>query len=231
MKPTIYHLFPTAVASFECDNHSEFKEAFYNQLPEHCIPHENGSGLISGEYTGKVYVHTDEKLVGLFKFVSDCITEYLNQISFDSSRVDINIVKSWISATSRDSTTPVHLHATSHLSFVYYMNIPENADPIAFQITNSPNEPYNSAFGETVGRQKSMVLERNIFNSNRSVINVKEGQLLVFPSNLLHGTIKVGDIEDNQRISLAGDVLLVYNEAAPNYATGLFDPKTWRKFS
>ena len=35
---------------------------------------------------------------------------------------------------------------------------------------------------------------------------------------------------DAQRISLAGDVLLVFNEENPNYATGVFDPSTWRVF-
>jgi hypothetical protein len=34
----------------------------------------------------------------------------------------------------------------------------------------------------------------------------------------------------DQRIALAGDVLLVFNEPAPNYATGVFDPLTWRVF-
>lgn len=231
MTPLIYNLFPTAVASFKSDNHLVYKKAFYEQLPEHCIQHESGLGLISGEYTGKVYVHTDEKLYGLFEFISTCVRGYLNQLSFDCSRVDINIVKSWLSVSAKDTTTPFHMHATSHLSFVYYMNMPKNADPIAFQINYSPNEPYPGAFSETVGRQKSMVLERNMFNSNRSIISVEEGQCLIFPSHLSHGTIKAGDIGDEQRVSVAGDVLLVFNEAAPNYATGLFDPKTWRKFS
>jgi hypothetical protein len=40
----------------------------------------------------------------------------------------------------------------------------------------------------------------------------------------------MGDMGDETRISLAGDVLLVFNEQSPNYSSGLFDPKTWRKF-
>ena len=60
---------------------------------------------------------------------------------------------------------------------------------------------------------------------------LEEGQLLVFPSHLHHGTMKMGDMGSAQRIAVAGDVLLVFNESAPNYATGVFDPRTWRSFA
>ena len=224
-------MFPTAVASFKSDNHEAYKRAFNERMPHHCVPHESSAGLISGESSGKVYVHTDEALSDLFGFVSRCVGEYLDQLAFDRSRVAINIVKTWISATNNNTVTPVHAHATSHLSFVYYMNMPKDADAIAFQIQASPNEPFYGAFGESTPRQRSLVLERNALNANQSVLQVEEGQLLIFPSHLLHGTVKTGDIGADTRISLAGDVLLVFNEEAPNYATGVFDPKTWRVFN
>ena len=66
-------LFPTAVASFKCGQHAEFKNTFMERMPEHCIPHESGSGLIAGESSGKVYLHTDEALAPLFRFVARCI--------------------------------------------------------------------------------------------------------------------------------------------------------------
>lgn len=224
------YLFPTAVAMFESNNHEQYKRTFFERMPEHCIQHESGAGLISGESSGMVYLHTDEAMQSFFKFVSDCAEEYLNQLSYDRSRVDINIVKTWISATNSSTVTPTHMHATSHMSFVYYMNMPEDADAIAFQIQASPNEPYHGAFGDATPRQKSFVLERNVLNSNQSIIPAREGQLLIFPSNLYHGTVKMGDMGNDTRISLAGDILLVFNEAQPNYATGVFDPATWRKF-
>jgi hypothetical protein len=230
MTIALHYLFPTVVAAFQSDNHEDYKKVFNERMPEHCIPHESGAGLISGESSGKVYVHTDEALAGFFGFVSRCVGEYLDQLAFDRSRVDINIVKTWISATDRNGLTPVHAHATSHISFVYYMDMPVGADPIAFQVMASPNEPFYGAFGASTPRQRSLVLERNALNANQSVIPVEEGQLLVFPSHLLHGTVKMGDIGDETRISLAGDVLLVFNEEAPNYATGVFDPRTWRVF-
>jgi hypothetical protein len=75
-----------------------------------------------------------------------------------------------------------------------------------------------------------MILERNALNANQSIMLVEEAQLLVFPSHLNHGTVKMGDMSNDQRVALAGDVLLVFNEPAPNYATGVFDPSTWRSF-
>ena len=231
MNCSLHHLFPTAVGMFKSDNHEEYKRTFFSRMPEHCILHESGQGLISGESSGKVYLHTDDFLKPFFEFVSRCVASYLDQLAYDRSRVAINIVKTWISATDGRTVTPVHAHATSHLSFVYYMNMPAQADAIAFQIQSSPNEPYYGAFSEGTNRQRSLVLERNSLNSNQSIVLVEEGQLLVFPSHLHHGTVKMGDMGDEQRIAVAGDVLLIFNEVAPNYATGVFDPRTWRTFS
>jgi uncharacterized protein (TIGR02466 family) len=230
MNGVFHYMFPTFVASFQSDNHEAYKKAFYAQMPQHRIPHESGSGWVYGEESGKVYVHTDEALTELFRFISRCVDEYLAQLAFDRTRVDINIIKTWVNATDNNTITPVHLHGTSHLSFVYYMNIPKGADAIAFQIMASPNEPFLSAFGDSTHRQRSLILERNALNSNRFVLPVQEGQILVFPSHLMHGTTKVGDIGGEIRVSLAGDILLIYNETTPNYGSGVFDPKTWRKF-
>lgn len=230
MKSEVHLMFPTAVGSFTCDQHVEFKQTFLERMPAHCAQHENG-GLYSGESSGHVYVHTDPALEQLFKFISSGIKAYLDMLEFDHSRVDINIVKTWISATDANTVTPVHAHATSHLSFVYYMQMPEHADVISFQTQRNPNEPYYGAFDDSTPRQRSMVNQYNALNSNQSLIATKEGEMLVFPSGVFHGTSKIGDMGSDQRIALAGDVLLVFNEAMPNYATGVFDPKTWRCFS
>jgi uncharacterized protein (TIGR02466 family) len=224
-------MFPTAVGVFDSDSHEEYKRVFFERMPSHCTPHESGAGLISGESTGMVYVHTDPALEAFFRFVSKCVASYMTELGLDISRLDINIVKTWISATNNTTVTPIHRHATSHLSFVYYMKMPKEADALMFQIFESPNEPYYGAFSESNFRQRSLVIDRNWLNSNSATIVPTEGQLLVFPSHLLHGTVKVGDMGDENRISLAGDVLLVFNEDRPNYATGVFDPSTWRVFN
>ena len=226
----INHLmFPTLVSLFKCDRHQEFKSVALDRLPAHCAIHENG-GLFSGEASGHVDVHTDPALEGLFRFVTEGVAAYLDQLSFDRSRVDINIVKTWVSVTDANTVTPAHLHATSHLSFVYYLQMPQNADNIAFRIQSSPNEPYSGAFDVGTPRQRPMVREHNALNSNQCSMGTSEGDLLVFPSHVFHGTHKVGDMGSDQRISIAGDVLLVFNEERPNYATGLFSPSIWRCF-
>ncbi len=229
MKSSVYLMFPTAVTSHECERHSEFKDIFLKRMPEHCAEHESG-GIYSGEASGHVYVHTDEHLKDLFSFIGDGIRSHLEAIDFDHSRVDIYIVKTWISVTDTNTVTPVHAHATSHLSFVYYMQMPENADGLGFQILKNPNEMFYGAFSASTPRQKSLINEYNHLNANQYVVRSQEGQLLVFPSDLAHGTVKFGDMGSTQRIAIAGDVLLVFNEEMPNYATGVFNPASWRRF-
>jgi len=159
MNCSLFYMFPVAVASFKSDKHEDYKRVFFDRMPEHCITHESGQGLISGESSGKVYLHTDEAFRPFFEFVSQCIASYLDQLSYDRSRIDIHVIKTWISVTDNQTVTPTHAHGTSHLSFVYYMNMPKEAD-----------------------------------------------------------------------VALSGDVFLIFNEPAPNYATGVFDPRTWRSF-
>lgn len=230
MKCDLRYMFPTAVGMFDSDNHEEYKRVFLERMPHHCIQHESGAGLISGENTGMVYIHTDEAMRDFFGFVSKCVASYVEELGLDVSRFDINVVKTWISATNKETTTPIHIHATSHFSFVYYMNMPKEADALMFQVPVPPNEPFYGAFAPPSYRQRSLLLESNWLNSNSATIAPNEGQLLVFPSHLSHGTVKIGSMEDKNRISLAGDVLLVFNEERPNYSSGVFDPKTWRKF-
>jgi len=230
LQATNHFMFPTLVSAFRCERHAEFKEAAMGRLHAHCTPDDN-SGLFSGEATGNVDVHTDPALAELFRFIAAGVASHLDQLSFDRSRVNINIVKTWLSATDSNTVTPVHQHATSHLSFVYYLQMPENADVIAFQIPENPNSPYHGAFDAGTQRQKSMVLEYTAINANQSSVVTEEGELLVFPSHLLHGTRKIGDMGNMKRISIAGDVLLVFNEERPNYATGLFNPSMWRCFT
>jgi uncharacterized protein (TIGR02466 family) len=229
MQTEVYLMFPTAVSSHHFDRHKEIKEIFLRRMPEHCATHESG-GIYSGEASGHVYVHTDDHLKDLFKFIADGVRAHLDIIAFDYSRVDVNIIKTWISVTDTKTVTPVHAHATSHLSFVYYMQMPENADGLGFQIQKNPNEIFYGAFSPGSQRQKSLVHEYNNLNANQHVVKSQEGQLLIFPSDLAHGTVKFGDMGSTQRIALAGDVLLVFNEEMPNYATGVFNPASWRRF-
>lgn len=231
MNVNLHYLFPTAVAALQSDNHAKYKEALYARMPNHRVLNEDGSGWVYGEEVGKVYVHTDEVLAEFFSFVSRGVGAYLDQLAFDRSRVDINIVKTWFSVTDRTCVTPPHAHATSHVSFVYYINMPKEADALAFQVPASPNELFYAAFEASTLRQKSLVLQRNLLNSNQSIVPVTEGQLIVFPSHLKHGTIKMGDMGEELRIAVAGDVLLVFNEQNPNYTSGVFNPRTWRVFS
>lgn len=222
-------LFPLFVGAFKAEKHEEYKQAFYKVLPNHCAVNEAG-GMYAGEGSGKVYVHTDPALEPLFRFISDAVRAYMDRLAFDHSRVDIHFVKTWVNAVDNETVLPAHIHATSHFSFCYYIDIPENSDAIAFQVPHSPNEPFPTAFLPDIARQKSLLLESNMLNATQNAIPVQEGKVLIFPSTAYHGTMKMGDMGSATRLSIAGDILLVYNEEAPNYATGLFNPATWRCF-
>lgn len=232
-KPLIHRLFPTAVAEFDCISHLQNKKAFYEAFPDHRVVMDDG-GILTGEASGFIYLHNDERLAPLFNFAAECTQQYMLELRMKTELFSTAIVKSWVTLTDDNFHVPVHTHATSHFSFVYYVEIPDNSDSLSFCIDASPNEPYATAFSSKWGDNplmKNIINDYIDINSNQWTFPVKEGKLFVFPSTLPHKTVKIGDLpKGSLRVSVAGDVLLIYKEQHPNYPTGLFDPNTWKIF-
>lgn len=229
----MHRLFPTAVGEFHCAYHYENKKCFYEAFSDHHTILEDGS-IFTGESSGFIYLHNDERLSSLFSFAASCVEKYMQQLMMKTELFSIAIVKSWVSHTTNDFYIPNHIHATSHFSFVYYVEVPHNSNALTFCINASPNEPFPTAFSSDWNKDgliKNIVTDYVDINSKQWTFPVEEGRLFVFPSNLPHQTSKFGDMpQGSSRISVAGDVLLVYKEPRPNYPTGVFDPNNWKYF-
>lgn len=226
-----HSLFPTLVGEWAYPDPGLIKKQFYTNFFEH--KHFDKYGY-SMETTGNVDLHLDSSFDVLFNFAAKCAKEYLESLSLDLSIYDVNLIKTWLNVIT-EFHTPLHNHQDAHLSFVYYVQIPEGLDkPIYFTCEHKPNDLYH-------GMTNAGIKEWNTWNSPTWFFKPQEGQLFMFPGKLYHytggygsGEIDTGckTLEDlrPRRISVAGDFLLTYKNRIGR-AYGIQPISNWRRFS
>jgi len=238
-----HQMFPTLIGEWSYDRSNQFVETFFQNVLNHC----DADGR-TGESSGHVDVHHDKDFSNLFTMITDCAKEYVAQLSIDTDLWDFNLVKSWLSISDK-SSIPAHDHADAHLSFVYYVNIPDSAPtaPIHFINKSTPNDLTGNMFYINPSENGSMsggsVREWNQFNSRTWNFVPHEGMILIFPGHIPHHTDTGPDFRDSRdipttnveeirkrRVSLAGDFILTFKKKQP-ICCGLQPVSNWKVFA
>jgi uncharacterized protein (TIGR02466 family) len=223
-------LFPTLIVEDSYKEHDEFKQTFYNNI----MKHVSVDGY-SEERTGNVTLHHDKELSSLYSFVTDKAKEFVRTLKVDDNKFQFNITKSWTNMTHVVDNA-VHCHSDSHISFTYYVNIPENGSKALrfYSDHPHPNELY-------LGFLTHNVDEWNLTNSLAWQFSPEQGDLFIFPSRLKHSVNyeftrgysepPIKSIEDvkMKRICIAGDILLTHKELTTN-PLGIQPIENWRHF-
>jgi hypothetical protein len=222
-------LFPVLVSEFHYDYPHRFKEVFFESVFDHL--NENG---YSDELTGHVTIHHDERYKEIYQFAVSCVKQFIQTYNVNPDLFDINIVQSWLNITGGQSNLS-HNHADSHISFVYYVHIPDAIqNPLRFFNYSNRHEPYH-----LFSKMNNETNTWDIFNSYAWQFVPTDGQLMIFPASLNHDT--VGQFPDadcsiknksdvvNRRISIAGDILLTHKDKIARHM-GLQPISNWRKF-
>ena len=93
---------------------------------------------------------------------------------YDEYDFDFRITQSWLNKTLRNSDGHhIHNHPNSFISGVFYVRVKPDVDYIVF---SRPNQQFF----------QFPIKEYNTFNSYQWSVGVSEGQLLLFPSTLIH---------------------------------------------
>jgi len=226
---TKHHLiFPSYVMESHFDKHTTLKAAFKKVA----LRHFNEEGY-SNELTGHIAIHHEPALAPMYVFAVQEAKRFIAGFKINPEFFDFNVVKSWMNV-SRKHQTNMHGHKDAHISFAYYMNVPEESNsPIMFQNYDDRHEPYAG-----MSRWNDPT-QWDVINSYTWTFDVREGQLMVFSSNMIHGVMKDQPEFDQgvkniaalnaSRICIAGDILLTYKEPQSK-PLGLQPVKNWRKF-
>jgi len=222
-------LFPTLVCEFHYDKKDEFKQLFYQNIFDYMTPEG-----YSNEFTGHVNIHHEKSFTPFFKYAINSAKQYAARLHIDVDRFDFNLIKTWMNI-KKDDSTPHHAHGDAHISFTYYINVPDTfVRPIRFYNHVYRHEPYP---GSISWNNTSKTWDW--FNAYTWEFNPVEGQLLVFPSTLSHDTVGKTNGEDKgnptveelneNRIRLAADILLTYKDKTAS-PLGVQPVSNWRQF-
>jgi len=228
----LYPLFPTLVCEDFYYDSQKFKKIFFDNAFNHITDGE------SGEASGNVIVHLDPAFEDFFSFVSKKAKEYVSALKIDPEIFDFNIVKTWLNIT-RESDNPKHEHGDAHMSFSYYVHVPDDVEK--YLTMYRPEEMSNELYH---GMLDFNVQEYNEFNCMSWYFPTEEGKIFLFPSKIKHSVMSknhtypilveerklesVNDLAQN-RICIAGDFVLTHKQKTTQ-ALGLQPIKNWKTY-
>jgi len=226
----IYELFPTIVYRGEIKCHQDFKKKYLEELCEYWhwsedLPREK---INSPENSGRYFLHHEEKYQDFFECLDENVRNYLSVLDIDESKLNVYVTKSWVNIHRQDlPETKVHIHNCSDISFCYYLNSNETSDKLCFHQTENKNEVSEFLF-ETSNQNFSLIEKFNRYNCNKYTISPIEGTLVLFPSSMLHSTLRQ-EFMQGTRVSICGDVTLTLKEEFIKCEYSRVDPSLWRK--
>ena len=178
-EPVYFSRLERALTKKELETVKKYKKKVY----------KNHGNLISFDK----YVLENKAFKNLKADLNKKIIEYFNEIVCTSNSIIPYITQSWINYTEVNQFHHQHSHANSYVSGVFYIDADEEVDTIKFDKRCSPEIVLD-------------VLKYNIFNAKGWIRPIQTGDVLLFPSSLLHGVEPKKGM--NTRISLSFNVFV-----------------------
>lgn len=223
-------IFPTTIYIGELPNHEENKKYFYNLYPKYDYEETEYITTVSEE-CGNPLLHLEPDLEPLFKNISLHIKNYIQDTLLLKDVFDITITKTWLSRTRNpEYHIPAHTHSSSHISFVYYINIPKNSHKLKFLNIHEPNSLFSDIFHGARNKDSAFVNSYNEHNAQSFSLTPEEGTIIIFPSKLPHGTEAIDENFKGERLAIVGDCSLILKEDQLKYSMGYVHEKYWKKF-
>ena len=117
-------------------------------------------------------------------------------IYYQSDAYDLKCTDFWFNISSHGNYQEYHQHANSHFSVVYYVNSPKNCGNIVFE--DSSNNVVDLLYRNQKIKEDNKMFENYYYN-------VKEGLMILFPSNLMHRVEQ--NQSDEDRISISFNLI------------------------
>ena len=180
----------------------------------------------TGDTQGFEYLHKNKVFDKLFDEIKKKIILYLNFLKVDQEQIDIFMQRSWATISNNKEVIRKHQHLQSHVSFAYYLK--KNSQDANFVLFDDykRNEFIPGLFTSKSLEIKKIVKEITFSSAPRILMEVKEDDIVIFPSKTPHGTDQT--LNNNERISISGDVIfLAKNSNLLEHLTPSFE--NWKK--
>jgi uncharacterized protein (TIGR02466 family) len=188
MEATINGIFPTPIYISKIDRELTKKELSFIDKSKLEIYNNEGNTTSNNNY-----ILNNKEFKTLKEELDLKVQDYFNKIICPANNITPYITQSWLNYTETNQYHHKHAHPNSLISGVFYINCDEENDKIKF-------------FNDNYKTIKPEIKEWNIWNSETWWFSVKTGDIILFPSSLVHMVeTKQGD---NTRISLAFNVFI-----------------------
>ena len=142
--------------------------------------------------------------------ISNSIIKYLKLLEINTDLLDIFYQRSWATYTDNEESINFHTHSQSNISFAYYLLKPANSGGIIFRSNELQNEIAKNIFTSSK-IEKSLINKPNVYNSDKSVFDLKQDSIIIFPSKTPHATTP--NKSGLPRISISGDVTIMLKDS------------------
>jgi len=189
MESNINGIFPTPIYTSKLNRNLTSKElSFIDKTKSDC--NKNEGNITSNDN----YILNNKVFIDLKNELDLRIKDYFDKVICSSDNITPYITQSWLNYTEKNQYHHKHTHPNSLVSGVFYVNCHEELDKIKF---------FKDKIHSTI---KLEVKDWNLYNSETWWFSVKTGDIILFPSSLMHMVeTKEGD---NSRISLAFNVFI-----------------------
>ena len=220
----VHEVFPILIAQEEIDVHQEFKNQYFEELKTLWF---NGYENETPENSGRCALHLNPNYKFFFESLKRSVINYLDLLEVESHKLSFHITKSWIGYHNKDiPQLKPHTHNAADISFCYYISSDLSSDKFCVHNKENLNEVADALF-ET-GDKYNLIRKFNRYNCDHYTITPHEGTVVIFPSKLIHSTLKKDNLTD--RYVIAGDIKLCLKEEYKLHHQALPHPNQWLSF-
>tara|TARA_A100001011_G_C14233511_1_gene809949 strand:- start:175 stop:852 length:678 start_codon:yes stop_codon:yes gene_type:complete len=180
----------------------------------------------TGDTKGYEFLFENKIFKSLSNKISNAVIKYLQLLEINTKLLDIYYQRSWATYTKNKQSINFHTHSQSNISFAYYLLKPPKSGGIILRSNELQNEIAKNIFTSSK-LDKSLINKANAYNSDRSMFDLDQDSIIIFPSKTLHATMP--NQSGEPRISISGDISIMLKDSdgfehlMPNF-------KNWTKF-
>ncbi len=227
----INNFFPLSIFQDQIQMSAEEKNNLINEIRKMKDLSKNSDYKLknaswTGDTQGFEYLHKNKTFDKLFEEIKKKITLYLDFLKVNHNQLDFFLSRSWATISNNKEAIARHEHLQSHISYAYYLKkSPEDANFILHDEIKR-NEFIPALFTSKTLQKEKVVIEPTYASAPRINLEVKEDDIVIFPSKTPHGTDQA--LNNNERISISGDVIFLAKDSnLLEHLTPSF--KNWKK--
>ena len=225
----IYNLFPLTIIKETISLEEREREILINEIKnmkKNNTEEKKNKNAWTGDTKGYEFLFSNSLFKNLSNKISKTILKYLETFEINTDLLDIFYQRSWATITENEQSINFHTHSQYNISFAYYLLKPKDSGGIIFKSNELQNEIAKNIFTSSK-LEKSLINRPNAYNSDRSMFDLEQDSIIIFPSKTPHATVP--NNSGLPRISISGDISIMLKESKgfehlmPNF-------NNWTKF-